>query len=249
MHKHTDQKVIAAEIRHGQWLLENDPVLQWGWGTPAGKLRAQRRGRLIAEGAGLRPGMRALEIGCGSGLFTEMFAAYGAHILAVDLSRDLLNLAAERKLPPEQVAFLVAPFEECAVQGEGSFDAVIGSSVLHHLDIRAAFDKIHALLKPAGVMSFCEPNMLNPQVWFTLRFRRFFPYMSPDETAFYRRSLRAMLIEAHFTDVSIQPFDWLHPRTPAGMTPLVQKIGAAFEGTPVIREFAGSLRIVARKPA
>lgn len=239
--------VVEAETKHGKWLAENDPVMQWGWGTPAGKLRASRRAGLIAQGAGLAPGVRSLEIGCGSGLFTEMFAASGADILAVDLSPDLLNLARQRNLPPERVEFLESPFEECTTRGP--FDAIIGSSILHHLDCPKAFAKIYELLKPGGVMSFCEPNMLNPQVWIILHFRRFFPYVSPDETAFRRWPLATLLADNGFSKIKITPFDWLHPKTPEKFIPAVKKLEGALEFLPGVREFAGSLWITAQKDA
>ncbi|MDR1481717.1 MAG: methyltransferase domain-containing protein [Synergistaceae bacterium] len=233
------------ESLHGKWLVENDPVYQWGWGTPAGKRRAKRRGGLIANGANLRDGITALEIGCGTGLFTEIFAGYGAKILAVDLSPDLLEEARKRNLSGSQVEFLESPFEKC--DARGPFDAIIGSSVLHHLDCNIAFKKIYDLLKQGGVLSFCEPNMLNPQVWFCLRFRQFFPNFSPDETAFVRWKLSRQLKSAGFSSVKIIPFDWLHPAVPELLIPFVRVLGYALERIPVIREFSGSLCIVARK--
>jgi 2-polyprenyl-3-methyl-5-hydroxy-6-metoxy-1,4-benzoquinol methylase len=48
------------------------------------------------SGALLNPQKRALEIGCGTGMFTEMFAQTGAGILAVDISSDLLEAAGKR---------------------------------------------------------------------------------------------------------------------------------------------------------
>ena len=241
-----DIKKLEAEKKHGKWLLENDPVSQWGWGTPAGRLRAERRARLIAQGAKLAPGLRVLEIGCGTGLFTEMFSTYGARILAVDLSPELLAEARQRKLPSGQVEFVEAPFEDCDAQGP--FDAIIGSSVLHHLDCEKAFTKIHQLLKPGGVISFCEPNMLNPQIWFTLRFRGLFSWISPDETAFYRKKLGAMLQRAGFSEVKIMPFDWLHPKVPEKLIGLVKKVELVVEACPGIKQFAGSLWATARRP-
>ena len=179
-------------------------------GTPAGKLRAKRRAALILEGARIGPDSHVLEIGCGTGLFTEMFAQSGAAIIAVDLSPDLLALARRRELP--NVQFLEKSFEDCAF--EGPFDAVIGSSVLHHLDLERTWPKILELLRPSGRMSFAEPNMLNPQIYCERHFRRFFPQVSPDETAFVRRHLKRDLELAGFESVMIEPFDWLHPGTP-----------------------------------
>jgi 2-polyprenyl-3-methyl-5-hydroxy-6-metoxy-1,4-benzoquinol methylase len=232
------------EVEHGKYLSAGVAEEIWGWGTPAGQIRAKRRAAFIVEGASIEPSSKVLEIGCGTGLFTETFAQTGAEIIAVDLSPDLLSIARERKLP--RVQFLERSFEDCEV--DGPFDAVIGSSVLHHLDLERTWPKLFSLLKPGGRMSFAEPNMLNPQIYCERHFRRFFPQVSPDETAFVRTRLRRDLERTGFASVSIQPFDWLHPATPPGLIPTVSGLGRALEAVWPVREFAGSLRIWARKP-
>jgi len=236
------------EIQHGEWLAARDTEKIWGWDTPAGKLRAQRRATLVSEGARLKPGDRVLEIGCGTGMFTEIFAASGATIVAVDLSKDLLDKARARKLPADRVIFVEKPFEECDV--DGPFDAVIGSSVLHHLEIDVALRRIWELLKPGGFLSFAEPNMLNPQVFMERHFQflPIFAYTSPDETAFVRWGFARKLRAVGFEDVDITPFDWLHPHTPPALIPAVKGLGRAIESVPLCREFSGSLYIRGRRP-
>lgn len=236
------------EIEHGRKLACEDTEAVWGWGTPAGKLRARRRADLIAEHAGLRAGQLALEIGCGTGLFTECFAASGARVVAVDISPDLLAKARLRNLDESRVTFFEARFEDAGLHGP--FDAVLGSSILHHLEIRESLRKIYELLKPGGCMSFAEPNMLNPQVWMERRFCHLpmFSYTSPDETAFVRWRLARDLGEAGFTEVRVVPFDWLHPGTPPAAIPLVRNLGLLLERLPLIRELSGSLLISARRP-
>lgn len=235
-----------SEIAHGRWLNEHDPELTWGWGSPAGRVRARRRAELIAAGAELGPNVRALEVGCGTGLFTESFAETGATIIAVDISPELLARARERKLPPERVQFLEMRFEESKLAGP--FDAVMGSSVLHHLALKTALQNIFDLLKPGGRMSFAEPNMLNPQIFLERKLRFLFPAVSPGETAFRRQALKRALQETGFTKVEIKPFDWLHPAVPEGLISIALSIGAILEKTPVLREFAGSLHILAQRP-
>jgi len=235
------------EVEHGELLAAAEDVERaWGWGTPAGRERGKRRARLIAEGAHLGPGVYALEVGCGTGMFTEMFAQTGAQLVAVDISPDLLEKARTRGLPTTRVQFIQGCFEHCDV--EGPFDAVIGSSVLHHLELASALSTIYALLKPAGLMSFAEPNLLNPQVFVERTFRRWFPYVSPDETAFVRCKLKGDLAGAGFEDIEVTPFDWLHPATPASMIGPVGAVGCLLERLPLVREFAGSLYVHARRP-
>lgn len=234
------------EILHGKFLASGDTESLWGWGTPAGRRRAQRRARIIADGASLCSTIRVLEIGCGTGMFTELFAQTGCAIVAVDISAELLEKAALRNLPEGQVHFVQKRFEDCAI--DGPFDAVIGSSVLHHLEIDAALLKIYELLKPGGIMSFAEPNMLNPQIFSERKFRRFFPRISPDETAFVRSSLKHSLKKAGFCDIEIIPFDWLHPAVPEELIPAVSATGRLLERIPLLREFSGSLHIRAVRP-
>ena len=238
----------SSEIEHGRKLSKNGAELIWGWGTPAGKVRAKRRAEIISRGAFLGPGIRALEVGCGTGLFTELFAQTGAHITAVDISPDLLEEAKSRGLPSDRVVFIEKPFEECSVHGP--FDAVIGSSILHHLDLGASLPLMFGLLKPGGRMSFAEPNMLNPQIllqknipWLKERLGE-----SPDETAFVRFSLERRLRACGFGSISITPFDWLYPLTPRRLIRAVSAIGRILEAVPYAREFAGSLSIRCRRP-
>jgi 2-polyprenyl-3-methyl-5-hydroxy-6-metoxy-1,4-benzoquinol methylase len=237
-----------SEIEHGRKLSQHGAELIWGWGTPAGKVRAMRRAELIAHGARLGPGVRALEIGCGTGLFTELFAETGAHITAVDISRDLLKEAWNRGLPKDRVVFVEKPFEECEV--DGPFDAVIGSSILHHLDLGVSLPRMLGLLRPGGRVSFAEPNMLNPQILL----QKNIPWLkerlgdSPDETAFVRFSLEKQLRACGFEGISIKPFDWLHPFTPRRFIHAVSAVGRLLEAAPLMREFAGSLSIRCRRP-
>ena len=245
----------ANEIAHGRVLAASESEATWGWGTPAGRSRARRRAALISSAAGLRPGRTVLEIGCGTGWFTEQFAATGARIVAVDISPDLLALAIERQLPADRVKFAqrraesLEPtdpaFQEWAPDG---FDAIIGSSVLHHLDIAAAIATCQKLLAPGGRMAFAEPNLLNPQVWMERKFRSWFPYVSRDETAIVRWDLQRQLQRAGFSRVVITPFDWLHPATPAHLIRVVEGAGRAIEQVPGLREFAGSVLISATAP-
>jgi 2-polyprenyl-3-methyl-5-hydroxy-6-metoxy-1,4-benzoquinol methylase len=240
-----NNKKAQHEIEHGVLLASQDTEKSWGWGTPAGKIRAQRRAKLIIAASELNSGKKVLEIGCGTGLFTEIFAETGADIIAVDISPELLQKAKSRNLPPT-VHILEKRFEDCDL--DGPFDAILGSSILHHLAVKAALAKIYELLKPGGVISFAEPNFVNPQVFLERKFRKWFPYTSPDEIAFVRWHLKKDLEEAGMIKIKITPFDWLHPSTPVKFISPVNSLGQIFEKTPILKEFAGSLLIRAERP-
>lgn len=237
---------LEREISHGKHLAKVGEGELWYWATPAGKIRFQRRYEMLSSH--VTPAMKILEVGCGPGYFTKLLVATKAQIIAIDISPDLLKYAREN-IRADNVVFK----NENAYQltyPDQTFDSIIGSSILHHLDIDQALREFHRVLKPGGLIYFTEPNMLNPQI-FLERHVRFFGkmfYTSPDETAFVRWSLRKKFVEYGFSQIQISPFDFLHPLTPRPCIPLVQSMGNILEKIPLIQEIAGSLYIRAQRP-
>jgi len=237
----------AREIEHGRRICKSAEKY-WGWASPAGQLRADRRAQLLTKYGEITKETYCLEVGCGTGLFTSKIARTGAHIDAIDISPDLL---AEARGRPglENVSFIQEDIER-AQNLLGPYDAVIGVSVLHHLDLSLAVPNLFRVLKPDGRFVFTEPNLRNPQVWLQKNVVWIKKLLgdSPNETAFVREQVVSILQDHGFAWVSVTPFDWLHPWTPRPMIPLVVVLGSVLEGTPVIREMSGSLLVVARKP-
>ncbi|MEA1896918.1 MAG: class I SAM-dependent methyltransferase [Bacteroidota bacterium] len=192
-------------------------------------------------------GKKILEIGCGTGEFTKRIVPSGADITAIDISPDLLEVARET-IPNATVRFHIQNVEKLDFE-DGCFDVVIGSSILHHLNLKPALKEIYRVLKIGGVVVFTEPNMVNPQIWMerNIIFIRKLTNSSPDETAFTRWGLKKELINLGFKNVSIRPFDFLHPFTPSLLIPFISKIGNLVERIPLAKEIAGSLLICGSK--
>jgi SAM-dependent methyltransferase len=239
------QERIAKEIQHGRFLAQHGAGEIWNWESPAGKLRWLRRVKMLSSH--LRAGMSVLELGCGTGYFTRELARSGANVVAVDLSPELLEIA-KLDCPGENVRYEIQ--NACALSyPDAVFDSVVGSSVLHHLDIKEALREIYRVLKSGGTIYFTEPNMLNPQI----AIQKNVPWIkrklgdSPDETAFFRWPLQRLLEGISFREVRIDPFDFLHPKTPPSLINRLNAMGRFFERIPVVSEFAGSLYIRAIK--
>ena len=109
--------------------------------------------RLVAF-AGLEPGMRALDVGCGSGLLTAALGdCLGAtNVAAADPSEPLLATCADR-VPGADVR--QAPAEALPWPDE-SFDAVLSQLVLNFVpDADAAVDEMCRVAASGGILASC----------------------------------------------------------------------------------------------
>jgi len=108
--------------------------------------------RDLVDAAGVRPGDRVLDIGCGTGPAARYAAervAPGGSVAAID--RDGAMIAYARTLcPPGEVDWregdvMALPF------GDGAFDVVVGNQVYQFLDDRlGALREVRRVLAPAG---------------------------------------------------------------------------------------------------
>lgn len=234
---------LEREIEHHRQIADQAELI-WNWDGPSGRKRADRRAALFTEAARLAPGRRALELGCGTGVFLERVAPSGADLHGVDLSIDLLSRARARLAVAANVRLTRGNAEQLPYP-DASFDAVYGSSVLHHLDLDAALREAFRVVRPGGVGVFAEPNIVNPQVAFMFYVgltKRYFG-VSPDEMAFSRLRAAEAMRRAGFRDVVVRPFDFVHPATPAAWVDRVARLGERLERVPALREIGGSLLI------
>jgi SAM-dependent methyltransferase len=240
----TDKRILN-EIRHGEYIGDRGEEI-WNWSSPAGRRRWARRCRLFETFLGNHH-KRVLEIGCGTGLFTKELAGTDNAIVAIDISERLL-LKAKARVSSGKVHFIVGNAYETGFKSE-SFDFIVGCSSLHHLDLDSTLKEFLRILKPGGRVLFTEPNMMNPQVALTKNVPSLKRRVgdSPDETAFFRWRMAKRLDRAGFVDVSVEPFDFMHPQIPASLLNAAERLTILLEKTALIREFAGSLMIRCRK--
>jgi len=244
----TAEARYAAEARQGALIAHEHLEHVWGWSSPAGQKRAERRAAFLVDAAHLEPGVRCLEIGAGSGEFTERLAQSGCQLDALELSPDIARVCQNRVGDSARV--LVGNAETGAGLPQGlSYDAIVGVSVLHHLNLEMAFEATFRRLRPGGRFAFSEPNMANPQIWaerhiaVVKRLRR----VTEHETAFRVHELRSAFERAEFEVELCEPFDFLHPATPPSLIDPVQRLERVLEGSP-LRRIAGSVKIVGLRP-
>ncbi|WP_270375924.1 class I SAM-dependent methyltransferase [Marinicauda sp. Alg238-R41] len=116
----------------------------------------------------LTPDSRVLELGCGTGTTALKHAPFVQHILATDISEQMIEIARQRAAVTEieNVDFEVADIDSFQAPME-SFDVVMAHSLLHLLkDRRVALSTIHRLLKPGGHLVMSTACLAERMGWF-----------------------------------------------------------------------------------
>lgn len=96
------------------------------------------------------PTWTALDLGCGTGEWSERLAAVVKRVIAVDRERSMLHAARQRLSGVHNVVFVEAPLDALPLK-DGTADVAICSLVLHHLENPAgAMAEALRALRPGG---------------------------------------------------------------------------------------------------
>ena len=98
-------------------------------------------------------GMKVLDAGCGSGVYTEWLIQKGADVTAVDYSKEMLSIAKEKNLPAKFIeANLNYPLDFFE---DEKFDLILCPLVIHYIkDLNLLFSEFNRILKPSGIFVF-----------------------------------------------------------------------------------------------
>ena len=92
-----------------------------------------------------------LEIGCGTGGFARRLAERSQHVLALDLSGEMIRIAREQSAQFPNIEFQLADVRDVLFP-IASFDCIATIATLHHLSFPEMLLKMRAALKPGGVL-------------------------------------------------------------------------------------------------
>ena len=124
--------------------------------------------------SGLSRGARVADLGCGSGVFTDLLRRAGYSSIGLDISPKLVALG-RSKYPGLEL--IEGDAENLPFDNE-SFDGVLLSGLVHHFpDPRRLAAEVRRVLKPGGRFVAFDPNRMNPFMW--LYRDRASPFYSP----------------------------------------------------------------------
>jgi SAM-dependent methyltransferase len=114
--------------------------------------------RRLFEAAGIKAGMKVLDVGCGAGdvalLVTQLVGPTGC-VVGVDKNPAILKIARQRAAGLRNVTFLEGDIRNIAL--EGDIDAAVGRfTLLYIADQAVALQTIARHLGPQGILAFQE---------------------------------------------------------------------------------------------
>ncbi|MGY1615452.1 class I SAM-dependent methyltransferase [Geodermatophilus sp. SYSU D00691] len=218
---------LAVDPRNAGQLRAWDGAEGSYWARHAGVFERStaRYDDALFAAAGIGPGDRVLDVGCGTGSTTREAGrrAVSGAVLGVDLSAAMLAVARRAAADLPHVAFLQAdaqvhPFDE------GSFDvAVSRTGAMFFADPVAAFANIGRALRPGGRLVLLVWQAVARNEWFraltgALAAGREFPAPPPDAPHPFSLSdparVHAVLTAAGFTGAGLTGLEepeWLGP--------------------------------------
>jgi SAM-dependent methyltransferase/uncharacterized protein YbaR (Trm112 family) len=152
----------------------------------------------------LRPGMRALELGCGTGRQMLELAERTSESIGLDISEEMLRVA-QRKLEAsgrtEQVTLIAADAERPPL-AEDAFDACLIYGTLHHLpNPDVAIASAARCLRSGGSLFTLDPHK-SPLRWLfdaMMRVWKLYDEEARDDPLLYEEQLSAWIANAGLT--------------------------------------------------
>jgi SAM-dependent methyltransferase len=151
-------------------------------------IRKRQLGLIFRVFERVRP-RRILDFGCGAGWLSKILHAKGYDVTGIDASDALIASAVKSC---HEGHFIVGdclnlPF------ADASFDCIIGSAILHHLETSRALAECRRVASPGGILLLFEPNKLNP---IGVLARKVINRKTKDEDPFYPGYLKKALAGA-----------------------------------------------------
>lgn len=116
--------------------------------------------RLLA----LKKGAQVLDLACGQGFFSRAWQAVGAHVVASDISPELISLA--RKNSPKEIVYHVSPASDISFVESASVDAITIVLAIQNIErVEPVMKECARVLRAGGKIFLVlnHPSFRNPK--------------------------------------------------------------------------------------
>ncbi len=105
----------------------------------------------VLDRCGLRPGDLIVDVGCGTGISSRLFAARGLHVVGIEPNREMRARAVAEASPPGVTAPTYRDGRAEATGLESACaDAVLAAQAFHWFEPAATLAEFHRILRPGG---------------------------------------------------------------------------------------------------
>lgn len=106
----------------------------------------------IIKISGISKNGKILDVGCGPGTATKLFAQRGFTIIGIDIGKDLIAVAKKNSSEFPDVSYQTVSFEDVEFQPE-TFDLIYSAQAWHWIEPEIAYKKANELLKDEGYLA------------------------------------------------------------------------------------------------
>jgi len=154
----------------------------------------------------VRPGDRALDLGCGTGEFTAALARAGAEVVGADVAEAALTRARARH--PE-LDFRLVPIDGPLPFSDNAFDLVWASEVIEHVaDTARWLSEVRRVLAPRGRLLITTPS--HGRLLLAVGgIERYSEPLGDHLHLYSKRSLRSLLEDFGFDGIEVRGVDGL----------------------------------------
>ena len=138
-------------------------------------------GRVVVSAAGVRAGQRVLDVGAGSGNATLPAAATGAHVVATDVTPELMAVGEQAaRARGLDVTWQLADVQDLPFP-DGSFDVVLSTvGAMFAPDHKAAAGELRRVCRPGGTIAMANWTPDGAAGRFFQVLARYLPEPDPD---------------------------------------------------------------------
>lgn len=130
--------------------------------TPHGRYVQAYENEMIMSLADIKENMRIADVGCGTGLYTQKLCQHGAKVVGIDISPEMLEIAARKTEQYKDRVEFVRGDAACLPFADCSFDLVFSITAMEFFDKpKQCLHEMHRILRPGGHMVVATLNSLS----------------------------------------------------------------------------------------
>ncbi len=144
-----------------------------------------------------------LDMGCGTGEFSEKLHSYGLKVKGVDISKKAVEFC-RKKYASTSILFEVQDIEK-TTYADNSVDIIFLGGVLHHFPYReAVFREAYRILKKNGRIFAFDPNFYNLILWVYREKLGIKTQKTENEVLIKAEKVKKELQDAGFADIDVK---------------------------------------------